>query len=1288
MLGAAPGWILLVLGPLAPVGQAQDSPVTAARAQGACLTCHAGIEDMHPSAKLGCVDCHGGNESGTTKLEAHVAPPSTRGEDERVLPLDADLAWLRFRNPMDLRVAERTCGGCHPSAYANLRACLHGTTAGHLSDGYYEMGLFPERGSRYSVFPVDDSPLPGGEVRELTQPPSFQDRLPRDELATHYTDLARKECMQCHLWSQGRAVRGRVGFDGDYRGAGCAACHVPYALDGLSRSSDRSAVRTEPGHPLRHEMTRAPTTQTCTSCHYGDASIGLHFRGLSQLPPNAPGGPAVAGTTTAQLNRAFYLNDPAIVPPDVHHEKGMHCIDCHTLGDVMGDGRLHGAMEHAVEISCSACHGTFEEISTLRTERGTPLTHLSWDGQRVLLRSKVDGREHVVPQAVHVLDPARPEYNAEAARAMTPAHANVECYTCHAGWNANFLGFHFSRQEQLTQLDLLSGKRTPGRVTTQEKVFATWKSFYVGRNERGAFAPYLTGFSTMGSVWDAQGKLELDQVMPVTAAGLSGMTMIHHQPHATRPTARTCVECHRTSATWGMGSANFRLARQLAFVADRRGLEVVAIDRNEFAGSVALAKLVLPGVVDLAVHADPLQGHAHHVYAAEAGRGIHVVDVRKPTEPTSVAFVATVDPRGIELLGSHLYVADGIGGLRVFDVSEPAAIRQVGQMPTFEAHDVEVRWPWAYVADGPAGLCVVDVRAPIAPRFLAEVDLNAESPRPNAAIQVESLFQFSRPLARGDQPASQRTPARNLCAVLDRHKGLYLVDVTEPEAPQILHPSAETQAPPRTEPPLPDAGPGPTYRGLALLSQVDLADPLGGERTAERDYVYYLTQRGRERRSHVVVVDVTDPTRVARRERTRVEAGYSAEQLVVGDFYNPPTRRRIALTPGERGVYLSDLTTTREPDQIGRLPGINEARAVALEEFPLDRMIDENGRPEKDVSHAESRWLWRAEIERILGVGKDELGLGQRPSASGGGETARLHFAEADADGSGFLEGEEYDRAGGTSADLDGDGRIALIELARTAASRGVHEATDSADEAMSPLTAPDGELARLLERVDPFRHDQDDNAELSRSETERAFFETLDLDGNGKLTRDELSRYPGERREIRYGGARAAELFARVDRNRDGSVTAREFRLEDAEWKALDADADGSVRLLASRPAYPRARPFVQPGSEWPAQRQELVLLPPGVRVETLLAEFDLDGDETLDQRELKARPDLLAALDTSGDKRVQRAELTTRLTQIEQAGVHALPDDFLGRWDLDGDGKVEADELSESAAARLALE
>src|SRR5262249_40587856 len=155
---------------------------------------------------------------------------------------------------------------------------------------------------------------------------------------------------------------------------------------------------------------------------------------------------------------------------------------------------------------------------------------------------------------------------------------------------------------------------------------------------------------------------------------------------------------------------------------------------------------------------------------------------------------------------------------------------------------------------------------------------------------------------------------------------------------------------------------------------------------------------------------------------------------------------------------------------------------------------------------------------------------------------------------------------------------------------------------------------------------------------------------------------------------------FERVDHNHDGSVTVHEFHLEDPEWKALDADGDGFVRLLEPPYAYQRARGMVRTGSEWPTRREDLVLLPPGISVDALMAKFDRDHDEILDARELKARPDLLAVFDANADLRVDRTEIANRLARISDSGMRSLPDDFVGRWDLDGSGTVEADELPEA--------
>ena len=84
-----------------------------------------------------CTDCHGGDGTSLKKEEAHVPVPA----DWRVIRGDAlaepapegfikdmppdmldqlDPSYLRFINPGDLRVAEQSCGECHPEEVAIL----------------------------------------------------------------------------------------------------------------------------------------------------------------------------------------------------------------------------------------------------------------------------------------------------------------------------------------------------------------------------------------------------------------------------------------------------------------------------------------------------------------------------------------------------------------------------------------------------------------------------------------------------------------------------------------------------------------------------------------------------------------------------------------------------------------------------------------------------------------------------------------------------------------------------------------------------------------------------------------------------------------------------------------------------------------------------------------------------------------------------------------------------------------------------------------------------------------
>lgn len=930
-----------------------------------CITCHAGIEEIHPGYKLSCVDCHGGDATATTKDQAHIRPRREVPNDERVLPQNYDLEYQRFKNPSNLRVAMTVCGDCHETAVRNVLKSLHGTTAGHLGDGFYENGLVKSKKPRFSIFPVkdEDGVVPPEALQSTEQVPGFASNGSPDRIETHYSDLARKACMQCHLYSEGRAVDGRLGMDGDYRGEGCAACHVTYAEDGRSRSLDRSADRTEPGHPKAHRFTSKIPTSTCTTCHYGDASIGLHFRGLAQLVPGMPAGPQVEGTTNRLLNGQFYIRDPELTPPDIHHQKGMHCIDCHTVNDVMGDGNIYPQMDYAVEIECTSCHGTIDAYSELTTSKGRRLSNLHRKGDTFWIESKVTGKKHIVTQVKDVVDPKSPKYNPRAAAAMNSDHGRLECYTCHNGWNVNFFGFHFDRNEQFTQLDLISGKRTPGRVTTQEKVFATFNQLRLGFNHEGMIAPYLVGFSTIGSAHNKKGETTLFQATPETAKGLSGVTMIPHQMHSTRPEARGCVECHRSPVTYGLGSTNFRLTREFGYAVSLRGLHSIALDPKTPQLTQAVGELRLDGDPQaLAVRQDPIHARGTHAYVGCEDGSLKVLSIASPVLPRllTVRKNALLDPQRMIAQGGHLYVADGVGGLRIFDIDKPGKPRQVGEMPTTDARDLALSFPWLVLADGAGGLVTVDVSNPRKPKFLASVDLNGADPRPNEARSVALLFQYSRLDGSTDEKL-RRSRARHMAYVGAGLDGVRLVDITEPDKPVPFSQAGGLRL---------SRG---DVRGVAVNTVFDIGSAGGGFKSRERDYLYVHAEIGSQqnRQQRVYVIDVSNPTRPQRmRGNPRTYGGTG--RLVLMRSYNAPFLQHFVVAAGSaqggRGIGTVIDVSKRETGAAitTTWAGINGLRDLYLEEFAFDRLVDERGRWIKDISHEHCRYLDSDELLKVL----------------------------------------------------------------------------------------------------------------------------------------------------------------------------------------------------------------------------------------------------------------------------------------------------------------------------------
>ena len=135
-----------------------------------CESCHQGIEKMHadPKIKLGCTDCHGGNAQNiaTKNLDtkskkyqeiqdkSHIQPSypknwPTSANPERSYTdlLRENPAFVRFINPGDLRVAEKSCGGqfCHPSQVHNAKRSIMATGALLWGAASYNNGILDKK---------------------------------------------------------------------------------------------------------------------------------------------------------------------------------------------------------------------------------------------------------------------------------------------------------------------------------------------------------------------------------------------------------------------------------------------------------------------------------------------------------------------------------------------------------------------------------------------------------------------------------------------------------------------------------------------------------------------------------------------------------------------------------------------------------------------------------------------------------------------------------------------------------------------------------------------------------------------------------------------------------------------------------------------------------------------------------------------------------------------------------------------------------------------------------------
>ncbi len=420
-------------------------------------------------------------------------------------------------------------------------------------------------------------------------------------------DLLRRRCLRCHLGASG-TIRSEGPKDGTIGGAACGACHILYGSEKIG--ADQKLPGDEDKAKPYCLTTAVPTFQ-CLHCHRGNR-VGADYAGLFERDHS--------------ISYNFEAKDPEIVPhlyshsyhfllPDLHYERGIHCIDCHPVEEVMGDGTIHSQSQDQVGIRCTDCHGlpgkpprtrrvTTADKRALRAAHANPhydlqpgqkvlvtskdhlLTNTLEEKGKFLLVSKVDGKKHEIP----ILAREGPETGPLDHR--IPGHLkNLECATCHAAWTFQDLGLHLVRldsanydpwlwltrqadpqvqhvlEEELVKpleqrnlpssFDYLTGRSSPGLWLAGYSM-RRWEGIILGINYRGLVSVFRPQYQYWVSRVDTGGRVLMNSATPTTADGRAALAWNPYAPHTIRRQTAACWDCHGNPRALGLGQMLIR----------------------------------------------------------------------------------------------------------------------------------------------------------------------------------------------------------------------------------------------------------------------------------------------------------------------------------------------------------------------------------------------------------------------------------------------------------------------------------------------------------------------------------------------------------------------------------------------------------------------------------------------------------------------------------------------------------------------------------------------------------
>ena len=474
-----------------------------------CLNCHiqnTGFSKYHNPEIIGCVSCHLGNSNAADKDEAHK-----------------NMVLI----PGNLSDADRTCGKCHKDELYKIKHSLMTTNSGIVAVDKF-------------IFGEADSPDHHYDIREIQFSAADQ----------HLRDL----CANCHLGAE-KSEFGEITQLS--RGGGCNACHLNYSdkakydLKEYLKSGKKNLPKVHPSTDI------FMSNQHCFGCHSRSSRISTNYEGWHETLLDKKDIVNKDGFKVFEDERVYSYEGE-----DVHHAKGLLCIDCHTSHEVMGDGKSYLHEEKAVTLNCSDCHYkqkpntiTYDELDVesslvflhrdykhmdkrmLKVSKdGHPLVNTYIDeNEEVFLIGKKDGVIHPVKKQSDVCS-------------RDNAHQSISCSTCHAQWAPRCIGCHNSYDKNnMMGYDLLDKKHKTGRwVEHVYEFLADLPAMGVRENDEGRMIePAIPGMilTIDHESYDKNSKIK------------SSFHRLYapNSPHTITKETRDCKSCHSNPAAIGYG---------------------------------------------------------------------------------------------------------------------------------------------------------------------------------------------------------------------------------------------------------------------------------------------------------------------------------------------------------------------------------------------------------------------------------------------------------------------------------------------------------------------------------------------------------------------------------------------------------------------------------------------------------------------------------------------------------------------------------------------------------------